>query len=366
MRRMRVGIIGCGNISEVYAKAARTFGNIELAACADLDAARAGRLAQEHGCRATGSVDELLTDPSIELVVNLTVPAAHAEIARAALECGKHVYNEKPLALDLAAASGLITTARERKLRLGCAPDTFLGSGLQTCRRLIDSGAIGTPVAASGFMLETGVELWHPNPEFFYKRGAGPLFDMAPYYITAFTTLLGPVTRVTGAARITHPQREIKSQPLAGRIITVETPSHVAGLLEFESGPVATLVTSFDIQAHQMPNIEIYGSEATLAVPDPNTFGGPVRIKRHGEKEWTELPLDAGYEDNSRGLGVADLIAAEATGRAHRATAATAFHVLEVMHGILASAESGLRTDIASTMSRPQPLPAGWTPASEA
>jgi predicted dehydrogenase len=203
------------------------------------------------------------------------------------------------------------------------------------------------------------MESWHPNPEFFYKKGAGPLFDMGPYYLTALTTLLGPVSKVSGSARISFPEREIKSEPLAGKMIQVETPTHIAGLLEFESGPIVSLVTSFDVQAHGMPNIEIYGSEGTLSIPDPNTFGGPVRIRRHGDAEWTEVPLEFGYASNSRGLGVADMISAEHGKREHRANARTAYHVLEIMHSILDSSESGQRIDLLSSMTRPQPLPEG-------
>jgi len=203
------------------------------------------------------------------------------------------------------------------------------------------------------------VELWHPSPEFFYKKGGGPLFDMGPYYLTAFTTLLGPVRRVSGSARITFPEREIKSEPLAGKIIEVETPSHIAAVLDFESGPVVSLVTSFDVQAHGMPFMEIYGSEGTLSVPDPNTFGGPVRIRRHKESDWTEIPLEPGYADNSRGLGVSEMIAAEQNGREHRANARTAYHVLDVMHSILDSSESGRHMEMSSSMTRPLPFSPG-------
>jgi predicted dehydrogenase len=332
---------------------------MEIIACADLDYSRAQALAEKHGIPSPMRVDQLLASVDIELVINLTQPAVHGQVGLEVLGSGKHLYIEKPLAPKRREARDMIGLAREHDLRIGCAPDTFLGAGLQTCRKLIDSGAIGEPVAGSGFMLGAGPELGHPNPEFFYKKGAGPLFDMGPYYLTALTVLLGPVRRVSGSARISFPQREIKSQPLAGQMIQVETPTHVAGLLEFEAGPVVTLVTSFDVQAHGMPHMEIYGSEGTLSLPDPNTFGGPVRIRRHKDSDWTEIPLEFGYASNCRGIGVADLIAAEQGGREHRANARTAYHVLDVMHSILDSSESGRHIELVSSMTRPPPLPQG-------
>ncbi|MFZ4775788.1 MAG: Gfo/Idh/MocA family protein [Terrimicrobiaceae bacterium] len=359
MKKMRTGIVGCGNISEIYAQAGGKFRNIEIVACADVDYSRAQALADKYRIPAPLRVEQLLADRDIELVINLTIPAAHAEVGLAVLKNGKHLYNEKPLAQKRRAAREMLGLARENKLRIGCAPDTFLGGGLQTCRKLIDAGAIGEPLGGAGFMLSPGVEHWHPNPEFFYKKGAGPLFDMGPYYLTAFATLLGPVRRVTGSARISYPERTISSQPLAGAKIRVETPTHIAAVLDFESGPVVTLATSFDVKAHAMPNIEIYGSEGTLSVPDPNTFGGPVRIRKNGDADWTEIPLAFGYSENSRGLGVSDLISAAQQGREHRANAHTAYHVLDIMHSILDSSETGRHIEITSSMTRPSPLPEG-------
>lgn len=359
MKKMKAGIIGCGNISGIYVEAGKRFQNLEILACADLDFARAHAVAEKHGIPRPLRVEQLLADRDVELVINLTIPAVHAEVGMEVLRNGKHLYNEKPLAQKRREARELIGLARDKELLIGCAPDTFLGAGLQTCRKLIDAGAIGEPIGGAGFMLGNGVEHWHPNPEFFYKKGAGPLFDMGPYYLTAFTSLLGPVRRVTGSARISFPKRTISSQPLAGGTIDVETPTHIAAVLDFESGPVVTLATSFDVKAHSMPSIEIYGSEATLSVPDPNTFGGPVRIRRSGEADWTELPLSFGYSDNSRGLGVADLISAEQTRREPRANARTAYHVLDIMHSILDSSETGEHVELISSMTRPSPLPEG-------
>jgi len=358
MQATNIGIIGCGNISSIYCKAGGRFEALRILACADIDYARAKAVAAQHGVPKALSPADLLDDPEIGIVINLTVPAVHGEVAMKALRKGKHVYNEKPLAPKRREAREMMGLAREKGLRIGCAPDTFLGAGLQTCRALIDSGAIGTPLAASANMLSSGVETWHPNPEFFYKKGAGPLFDMGPYYLTALTTLLGPVRRVTGSAHIGIPLRTITSQPLAGTTITVETPTHIAGVLEFESGPLATLVTSFECLGHNQPEIEIYGEEGSLSVPDPNTFGGPVRLLRKGSKDWEEIPVERAYSDNSRGLGVADLAEALKEGRDHRANERVAYHVLDLMHSILDSAESGRHLDIRSTMTRPEPLPA--------
>ncbi|PTX95297.1 oxidoreductase [Spartobacteria bacterium LR76] len=362
MSRLPVGIIGCGNISRIYAQAGGNFDNLAIVACADLDRSRAEALAQEYGIPKVLEVEELLASPDVALVINLTVPAAHADVAWAALKKGKHVYNEKPLALRRREARDLIGLARDKGLRIGCAPDTFLGAGLQTCRHLIDEGVIGVPVAGSAFMLGSGPESWHPNPAFFYQKGAGPLFDMGPYYLTALTTLLGPVRRVTASARVSFKRREISSQPLAGQMIDVEVPTHVSAVMDFESGPVVTLTTSFDVEASRLPRIEIYGSEGTLSVPDPNTFGGEVWLRRRGDNDWHTVPLEFGYAENSRGLGVADMAAALVSGREHRANERVAYHVLDLMHSIIDASESGRHVEMKSAMVRPAPLPLGLAP----
>jgi len=356
---MRIGIIGCGNISQIYAEAGKVFQDIEIIACADMDFGRAQALADKNDIPKPLRVEQLLADADVELVINLTIPVVHAEVALEVLRHGKHVYNEKPLAQKRREAREMIGLAREKGLRIGCAPDTFLGAGLQTCRKLLDEGAIGEPIGGAGFMLGAGVEDWHPNPDFFYKKGAGPLFDMGPYYLTAFANLLGPVRRVTGSARISSPERLITSQPHAGKTIRVETPTHIAAVLDFESGPVVTLATSFDVQGHTLPPIEIYGTEGTLLVPDPNSFGGPVKLWTKAKKEWVEMPLTFGYSENSRGLGVAELAVAVREDREHRVNARTAYHVLDIMHSILDSSESGRHIELASSMSRPLPLRQG-------
>jgi predicted dehydrogenase len=355
----RVGIVGCGVISKAYAEKLAALPFLDLVACADLERARAEKLAKDHGIPRVLSTEELLRDPEVDVVVNLTIPAAHAAVSQAALDAGKHVYSEKPLALDVAAGRRLADTAARRGLRLGCAPDTFLGAGLQTCRKLIDDGAIGEVVAANGFMQSPGPESWHPRPRIFYQRGAGPLLDVGVYYVTALVALLGPVRRVTSGARITHARRVIKSEPCRGEWMDVEEPTHVASVLEHASGPIATLVTSFDVQASRLRNIEIYGTEGTLACPDPNTFGGAVQIRRAGAEEWADVPYTHANAAQSRGIGLADMAIAAASGRAHRASGALALHVLEVMERALAASREGRHQPIESFCERPAPLPAG-------
>jgi len=359
MDPVRVGIIGCGNISNAYLNACRRFASLTVTAVADLDAARAQHKAAEFGLSAL-TPEALLADPSIELVINLTVPMAHAEVSRRALAAGKHVYSEKPLATELAHGEALVALARERGLRLGCAPDTFLGGGLQTCRKLLDDGWLGTPVAATAFMMSRGPESWHPNPFFFYQPGGGPLLDMAPYYLTAIINLLGPVRRVVSMARRSFETRRATSKELYGTIIPVEVETHVVGVLEHQGGAISTLITTFDVAASELPRLEVYGSEGTLSAPDPNTFGGPVRLRRWGAESWSELPISHGYRTgNWRGLGAADLAQAMRTGRPHRASGDLAYHVLEVMLAILAVAHSGQAQTLTSTVSRPAPLPLG-------
>lgn len=358
MGKTRVGIIGCGNISGIYFKAGKTFRNIEIAACADVVPERAWEKGAEHGVPAV-TVEELLAGPDIDIVLNLTIPKAHAEVALAAIQAGKHTYAEKPLAINRADGRRVLDAARSKGLRVGCAPDTFLGAGLQTCRKLIDDGAIGEPVAATAFMLCHGHESWHPDPEFYYHAGGGPMFDMGPYYLTALVSLLGPVKRLCGSARVTFPERTITSEKKRGQKIAVEVPTHIAGVMDFANGAIGTLVTSFDVWAAEVPRIEIYGSEGTLSVPDPNTFGGPVRLRRAGEKEWSDVPLAFGFAENSRGIGVADMAAAIERDRPHRASGDLAFHVLDIMDGFHDASREGRYYTPASTVERPAPLPLG-------
>jgi predicted dehydrogenase len=351
-----VGVIGCGTISSIYLQMAKRLRILDVQACADLYLERAQARATEFDIPRACSVEALLADPEIEVVLNLTVPAAHAEITLAALEAGKHVYTEKPLAISRIDGRRVLDEAKERRLRLGSAPDTFLGGGLQTCRKLIDDGWIGEPVAAVAFMMSRGPERWHPDPAFFYQQGAGPMLDMGPYYLTALVSLLGPIRRVTGSARITFAERTITSQPRFGATIPVTTPTHIAGVLDFASGAVGTIITSFDVWASNVPRIEVYGTHGSLSVPDPNTFGGPVRVRRAGAEAWSELPLTHGYTENSRGIGLAEMAYALRSGRPHRADGDLAYHVLDVMQAFEESSEQGQHVEMSSTCSRPAPL----------
>ncbi len=355
--KVKVGIIGCGAISGIYLENAPRFGNIEIAAVADLIAERAQAKAEEHHIAKVYTVEQMLADPEIEIILNLTIPNAHASIGLAALKAGKSVYNEKPLAIKREDARQMLALANEKGLRVGGAPDTFLGAGLQTCRDLIDKGVIGEPVAATAFMMSHGHESWHPDPEFYYQVGGGPMFDMGPYYLTALTSLLGAVAEVNGSTRITFPTRTITSAKKYGTLIKVEIPTHVTGLLQFANGAVGTLIMTFDVWRANLPNIEIYGTEGTLSVPDPNSFGGPVRVYTPGHPEWEEIPLTRPFADNSRGLGVADMARAIREGGAARADGALTYHVLDIMHAVHDAAEQKRTIELSSTIERPEPLP---------
>jgi predicted dehydrogenase len=350
--------VGCGKISDIYLTNLREFEETEVVVCADLDEERARAKAKEYGVPKAVGVAELLADPEVEVVLNLTPPQAHATVSLAALREGKHVYTEKPLAVDLEDGRRMLEEAEAGGLRIGCAPDTFLGGGLQTCRKLIDDGAIGEPVAANAAMMSHGTEGWHPDPGFFYGPGGGPMLDMGPYYLTALATLVGPIRRVWGEAKITFPERTIASEPKKGQKIKVRVPTHVAGIMDFENGAMGTIVTSFDAWGTQAPNIEVHGSEASLRVPDPNFFRGPVQIRRAGLRvPWEEVPLTHGFTKNSRGIGLRDMARALRSGEPHRASGALGYHVLETMHAFLKSAEEGRRIAVQSSFGRPAPLP---------
>jgi predicted dehydrogenase len=365
MDKMRIGIIGCGNISGAYARFARTFDILDLVGCADIDPARAKATAAEHHIeRAYDSVDQLLGDAAIDMVINLTVPAAHAQVSLAAIERGKHVWTEKPLAIDREQGMKVVAAAKARGVRLGGAPDTFFGAGLQTARRVIDEGAIGRVVAATGFMLCPGHASWHPNIEFFYKPGGGPMFDMGPYYLTALLNLIGSIRSIHAVASITQPTQRIQVGDRAGETITVETPDHVAAHLTFDSGAIAMLITSFathhPIYDRKHP-IVIYGTQGTMQVPDPNTFDLPVLIRAAADEQWTEVPFEhrTGY---GRSVGAADMAHALRGNRPHRASAEQIACVLDAMQGCLDSAASGRAYDMRRDYERPAPLPTGLAP----
>lgn len=357
MRKVKVGVIGCGNISPIYFQAGQKFKNLEIVACADLDLDRAKSRAEEFNIPKYTTVEDIFSDREIEVILNLTNPSSHAEIHLRALESGKHSYGEKPLAIELEDAQKILALAKEKKLLVGAAPDTFLGGGIQTCRKIIDEGWIGEPIAATAFMMSNGPEVFHPNPDFLYQYGAGPMFDMGPYYLTALVNLIGPVKRVTGSTKTTFKERMITGELNYGRTFPVETPTHITGILDFENGAVGTIITSFDVWGTRLPNIEIHGTAGSLIVPDPNHFGGPVYIKRSDYSDFIEIPLSYGFTTNSRGLGLMDMVHAISTGSEHRANGEMAYHVLELMHAFQISSESNRHYEVKSTCERPKLFP---------
>ncbi len=356
---VRIGIIGAGNIAPEYLANLCRFPDTEVLAIGDVRAEAARARAAEHGVPLAGEPDLVLDHPDIELVVNLTVPAAHAAVAGQAIAAGKHVWNEKPLGLDRASARGLLDAAAAAGLRVGCAPDTFLGPGLQAARRWIDAGVIGEPRTALAIMQSPGPDAWHPNPAFFFQVGAGPLLDVGPYYVTALVQLLGPVATVAGVGSIARATRTVGAGPLAGETFEVQTPSHLSGLLRFADGPVATTIHSFD-SAQIRVLLEVSGSDGTLLIPDPNQFDGEIRVRRRGSDRAETLERTTRVSE--RGTGVLDLARAIREGRPHRADGLLAYHVLDTMLAVLDAAESGQVVPVASRVARAEPLPADWDP----
>ena len=361
MEPVRVGLVGCGFISAIYLQNSKILRSFDVVACSDLIPERSESRAKEYGVPKVCSTEEMMRDPDVELILNLTTPIGHYKVAKQAIEAGKSVYNEKPLAIDLNEGKELVDLARENDVLLGGAPDTFLGGGIQTCRKLIDDGWIGEPVASTAFMVCPGHESWHPDPEFYYKKGGGPMFDMGPYYLTALVNLLGPIKQVKASAKITYPERTITSEPKNGAKIKVDVPTHVAGIMDFASRVTDTLITSFDVWAGKLPRIEVYGTRGSLSVPDPNTFGGPVEVFLPEYKEWRGVPLSHGYTANSRSLGIADMANALRSGRQPRVNGDLTYHVLEVMHAFHTASEMEKTVRIKSKVKKPEPFSLGLT-----
>ena len=352
---MKVGVIGCGVISRQYAQNALAFDSFELVACADLDPAQAIALARASGLR-TATVDDLIADPEIDVILNLTPAHVHAAVSHAALAAGKHVYTEKPVATEVGESLALVVEAERRGLRIGCAPDIFLGSAYQAGRAAIDAGAIGEPLSVSAAMLAGGQESWHPNPDIFYLDGAGPLFDMGPYYLTAIATLLGPIARVSGFASTSPRERTIEIGPRSGEHFTASTPTHTTSLMELESGVTANLVASFEAAGQYICDVVIHGTEGVLALPDPNAFAGAVQLKR-GRGGFEDLPYVARGARDARGIGLHDMVESIAAGRPHRASGLLGAHIVEVVRGILQSADEGRVVEIESRVALPEPIP---------
>lgn len=356
--KTKIGIIGCGNISQAYFNGARALDMIQIKACADLNMDSARKKAKENGVLALG-IEELLADPEIVIVANLTTPQSHAEVNLQALNAGKHVHCEKPFAVTREEGRVVLALAAQKGLMAGGAPDTFLGGGLQTSRKLIDDEWIGKPVSGTAFLNCHGHEGWHPNPGFYYLNGGGPLFDMGPYYLTALVHLLGPVKKVAAMGGRAFEKRTATSEGAKGKILPVEVDTHVAGVMEFCNGALITLIMSFDVWKSEGRFLEIHGTRGSLKVPDPNGFGGPVALCRAGMETWQEVPPSHGYTDNLRMIGVADMACAISKGRANRCSGEMAYHVLDVMHSFGDSSRSGRHIEITSSCRQPVALPSG-------
>jgi predicted dehydrogenase len=354
-----IGIIGAGVISDTYIENLTAFADTTVLAIGDLRPDVARTKAAEHGVAVAGDVDVVLGHPHVEVIVNLTIPVAHADVAMAALAAGKHVWNEKPLALDRAGGRTVLDAADAAGLRVGCAPDTFLGSGLQTARRLIDAGAIGDPLTALALLQSPGPDSWHPNPAFLFQTGGGPLFDIGPYYLTALVQLFGPIDSVAAAASTAHDRRVIGSGPHAGEVFDVTESSHVGALLRFSGGHSAQVIFSFDSAVSRIL-LEVNGRDATMILPDPNEFDGDIEIRRAGAGAVDTVQQTEAR--STRGTGVLEMARAIREGRPHRADGALAYHVLDVMVAIGEAAESGAAVDVESTVAVPELLPDDWDP----
>jgi predicted dehydrogenase len=336
-----VAVVGCGFISDEYLHTLSSApDDVRVVFCADLDLSRAAALAEKYAVPGHGTVAEALASPDVDLVVNLTIPAAHAEVTAAAIEAGQHVWSEKPLALDPASAAALVGNAAKAGVRLGCAPDTVLGTGLRNAYELAGSGLIGTPLTALALMQGPGPDRWHPDPEFLFRSGAGPLWDVGPYYLTALSLLFGPVSAVGAVGRRARTTRVIGSGPRAGTEFPVEVPTYVSALLSYAGGATATIVLSFDSPARREGVIEVAGAEASMVLPDPNQFTGDVRVRRAGEADWTVMaPVpDDGLR---RGLGALDMVRSLRAGVAHRCSGELALHIVDTMAAIIRSAQTG-------------------------
>lgn len=362
-QRLGIGFIGTGNISSAYLRAITGHENmagfpvLDIKGLADMRPEASQARAAEFGLKAM-SIEEMLASPDIGLVVNLTIPRAHVEVGLKVLAAGKHVYSEKPLGITYAEGKTLLDAANKAGLRIGSAPDTFLGGSHQTARAVVDSGALGQIVGGTAFFQCPGHEAWHPDPAFYYDIGGGPVLDMGPYYITDLVNLLGPVARVSAMSSRLRTQRPVLSEPKQGQIMDVKVDTHVTGALGFANGAVVQVGLSFDVAAHKHVPLELYGTDASLIVPDPNFFGGDVELRKRGRDEtWTQVPVTQPYADgNYRSLGVADMATGILENRPHRANGDLALHVLEVMEAFEIASREGRTIEIKTPVARPAPL----------
>lgn len=358
MIKMNVGIIGCGNISDIYMEnITNLFQNLNLYAICDLDEEKTKVAVEKYNISNVFSYEEMLACEDIQIILNLTTPKSHYKICKDILNAGKHAYVEKPLSLELEEGKELVQLAKIKSLLLGCAPDTFLGAGLQTAIKAINDGLIGEVIGATAFMMCHGHESWHPDPEFYYEVGAGPMFDMGPYYLTALVSMIGPVTEVVGMNQITFPERTITSEKKMGKTISVEVPTHVNGLLKFANGAIGNIITSFDVWGTTLPRIEVYGTRGSLVVPDPNCFDGDVLIKQYFANDFEKIPLTSLYSMNSRGAGVSDMAncVINKTGD-NRASGTLACHILDIMHALHISQDKKEFVSLTTTCKRPKSL----------
>ncbi|MDA7426710.1 Gfo/Idh/MocA family protein [Thalassococcus lentus] len=371
----RVGLIGTGKISDVYLKNCADFEGLDIMCCGSLNMEESKAKAAQFGIPNVATPDAIIADPNIDGILNLTIPAAHAGVSIAALESGKHVYSEKPFVTDLADGQKVLDLAAARNLAVGNAPDTFLGGRWQTLRKYIDAGAIGEVTGVSAFVPTHGVERHHPNPDFYYAKGGGPLLDLGPYYLAAMVFCLGPIARVAGLSRKTFPERMIENGPRNGQMMPVEVDTHCLSLIEFESGVIGQMMVSFDVWESETPRVEIYGTDGTLCIPDPdpgdgaNIFQGPVWLRTRATSRWTMRPRPAAPADwaiaenthglnfDARGVGLAEMVQAIRDGRSPRASGALGQHLCEVMQGMLDSPGLGQFVNIQSTCERPPLLP---------
>ncbi len=365
-KELGVGIIGCGNISTTYLSLAPLFKGIKMLACADINRNAAELRAEEYGVTAQ-SIDELLANDELDVIVNLTIPASHFAVSKAILEAGKHVYSEKPLVLSLAEGEELRALAKSKNLTIGCAPDTFLGGAHQLARKYIDEGGIGKVTSGTCHVMSPGMEMWHPNPGFFFLAGGGPILDLGPYYIANLINLIGPVRRVAALTSAASDTRTVTSQPLAGTVIPVETPTNIHALLEFVSGATITLSASWDVWSHRHANMELYGTEGSIFVPDPNFFGGKVEASGKSKdirllEEWdhpfgkSNQESPQGPRANYRTAGLADMAMALISGRDPRCSLDRTLHGIDVMTGILKSGQDGCFVDLSTTCTQPAAL----------
>ncbi len=361
---LRIGVVGCGSISLAYMRNAALFRNVRITACADINPAAAKARAEQFGLRAC-SVEDLIAAQDIDLILNLTIPAAHHDISMQALLAGKHVFTEKPLGVTGAEGRSLVATAKGKGLALGSAPDTFLGAAGRLARRMISSGAIGKPVTGTAFMMGRGMEHWHPDPGFYYQPGAGPVMDMGPYYLSMMVNLMGPVRRVQAVATSGQQERLITAEgPKKNTTFKVGTPTSVLSLLEFENGATVTFGASWDVFRHSNHPIELHGTEGSLRLPDPDNFGGVIGLSRQGAP-WEETdtagdlfgavnwPIDRPDRANYRMVGLADLARSIVEGRPPRASGDLALHVLDIMESILRAGETGTAQLIEAQLAQP-------------